>query len=62
MKGIILADVSVTKLYPINSSEYSTAPKRPFYSVLNKCKFKNKFGIEISYLKKGFICTNFVKT
>lgn len=35
------------KLLPIKSVEYPTLAKRPYYSVLNKNKIKNKFEIEI---------------
>ena len=35
------------KLYPITSSEFPTAAKRPSYSVLDKSKIKDTFGISI---------------
>jgi dTDP-4-dehydrorhamnose reductase len=34
---------------PIESSEYPTPAKRPYYSVLNNRAIKKKFGIEIPY-------------
>lgn len=37
------------KVNAIETSQYPTAAKRPFYSVLNKNKIKNKFEIEIPY-------------
>ncbi len=35
------------KVNPIETLQYPTAAKRPFYSILNKNKIKNKFNIEI---------------
>ena len=40
-----------TKIEPIESFEYPTKAKRPFYSVLNKRKIKEKFNISIRYWK-----------
>jgi len=37
------------KVLPIDSMAYPAKAKRPFYSVLNKAKIKNEFGIEIPY-------------
>lgn len=37
------------KVNPIETKEYPTPAKRPHYSVLNKSKIKNDFGIEIPY-------------
>jgi dTDP-4-dehydrorhamnose reductase len=34
---------------PVLSNQFPTAAKRPNYSVLNKSKFKNTFGITIPY-------------
>ncbi|WP_406683477.1 dTDP-4-dehydrorhamnose reductase [Seonamhaeicola sp. MEBiC1930] len=39
------------KVNAIETSQYPTAAKRPFYSVLNKNKIKDKFQIEIPYWK-----------
>lgn len=39
------------KISPITSDQYPTAAKRPAYSVLNKQKFKDTFGLEIPYWK-----------
>lgn len=36
---------------PITTKEYPTPAKRPFYSVQNKRKFKDTFGMEIPYWK-----------
>jgi len=40
-------------VHPIKSSEYPTRATRPFYSVLDKDKIKQTFGIEIEHWKKG---------
>lgn len=37
------------KVYPIESKDYPTPAKRPFYSVLNKGKIKRDLGIEINH-------------
>ena len=37
------------KINPINSKDYNQAAPRPFYSVLDKSKFKERFSIEIPY-------------
>lgn len=37
------------KVLPIRSDQYPTLAKRPFYSVLDKQKFKETFGLEIPY-------------
>ena len=37
------------KVNPIESKDYPTPAKRPFYSVLNKSKIKRDFNIEIPY-------------
>lgn len=37
------------KLNPINSSNYPQAATRPFYSVLDKSKIKERFSLEIPY-------------
>jgi dTDP-4-dehydrorhamnose reductase len=34
---------------PIETKDYPTAAKRPYFSVLNKTKIKNDFEIEIPY-------------
>jgi len=39
------------KINPIETSQYPTPAKRPHYSLLNKAKIKNEFGIEIPYWK-----------
>src|SRR5690606_4986108 len=37
------------KLLPIESSDYPTPARRPHYSVLNKQKIKNTFGLDIQH-------------
>ena len=39
------------KINPIESKNYPTPAKRPFYSVLNKSKIQNTFNISIPYWK-----------
>lgn len=38
-------------IIPIHSTEYNTIVKRPYYSVLDKTKIKNKYNIKIPYWK-----------
>ena len=47
-----IADKKI-KLNPIESSKYSTAAKRPYYSVLNKNKIKNEFKIQIPHWEES---------
>ena len=39
------------QINPLTTDEYPTQAKRPHYSVLNKAKIKNDFGISIPYWK-----------
>lgn len=41
------------KVMPILSAEYPTKANRPFYSVLDKNKIKQTFGLEIRHWKEG---------
>ncbi len=41
------------KVVPIESKDYPVKTKRPFYSVLNKSKIKNHFGIQIPYWRNS---------
>jgi len=41
------------KVNPIESKDYPTPAKRPFYSVLNKSKIKKEFNIKIPYWKES---------
>lgn len=42
-----------TKILPIETSQYPTPATRPKYSVLNKKKIKETFGIEIPYWRES---------
>lgn len=45
------------KILPIETKDYPSPTQRPFYSVLNKSKIKNTFGIEIPHWKESLqIC------
>lgn len=44
-----LAGIDNCKLRPLHTEEYPTKAKRPHYSVLDKTKIKNGYGIEIPY-------------
>ena len=44
-----LAGISTCKVKPLHTSEYPTPAVRPPYSVLDKTKIKNEYGIEIPY-------------
>ncbi|PLX13174.1 MAG: dTDP-4-dehydrorhamnose reductase [Marinilabiliales bacterium] len=48
-KIIVDKSYSKCKIIPIESKEYPTPVKRPFYSVLNKGKIKKTFHLEIPY-------------
>lgn len=50
-------DISGTKVkvYPIKASEYPTRAIRPAYSVMDKTKIKQTFGIEIPYWRDSLI-------
>jgi len=48
---------------PIQTHEYPTPAKRPAYSVLNKQKIKNTFGLEIPYWRESLHkCLNILTT
>lgn len=44
-----LADIKTCKLRPLHTEGYPTKAKRPHYSVLDKTKIKDIYGIEIPY-------------
>jgi dTDP-4-dehydrorhamnose reductase len=43
------------KVIPIETKEYPLPAERPYYSVLNKSKFKQAFGIEIPYWRDSLL-------
>jgi dTDP-4-dehydrorhamnose reductase len=53
----VIFDVSKDpiKINPIETSQYPTPAKRPFYSVLSKTKIKSILDIEIPYWKNSLI-------
>ena len=44
-----LAGITTCSVKPLHTSEYPAKAKRPHYSVLDKTKIKNMYGIEIPY-------------
>ena len=44
-----LAKANTCKVKPLHTGEYPSKAKRPYYSVLDKTKIKNAYGIEIPY-------------
>jgi len=54
-KGIF--DISGTQVtvYPIRTSEYPTKATRPAYSVMDKAKIRNTFGLKIPYWRDSLI-------
>ena len=49
-----IKDVNI-KLKPINTEQYPTSSRRPFYSVMNKSKIKDSFKLEIPYWKNSLV-------
>jgi dTDP-4-dehydrorhamnose reductase len=50
------------KVNPLETTQYPTPAKRPFYSVLNKNKIKNEYKVEIPYWKDSLkICLEQLK-
>lgn len=52
-REIMILSGSACNVYPIESKDYPTPAKRPSYSVLNKAKAKNVFGIQIPHWRKS---------
>ena len=48
-----LADITTCHVRPLHTSEYPTAAQRPPYSVLDKTKIKQTYGIEIPYWEES---------
>ena len=54
-KAIFEIDGLTIKANPIESAQYPTPAERPFYSVLNKKKIKEKYKIKVPYWKDALI-------
>lgn len=52
-KIVSLKDLTSCKVYPIETFQYPLPAKRPQYSVFNKAKIKNTFGIEIPWWEES---------
>lgn len=48
-----LAGIKTCKVKPLHTEEYPTKANRPHYSVLDKTKIKNTFGIEIPHWEES---------
>lgn len=48
-----IAGITSCKVMPIHTTEYPTPAKRPAYSVLDKTKIKQTYGIEIPYWEES---------
>lgn len=48
-----LAGITTCRVRPLHTSEYPTAAQRPPYSVLDKTKIKQTYGIEIPYWEES---------
>lgn len=48
-----MADIKDCKVLPLHTSEYPTPAHRPHYSVLDKTKIKQTYGIEIPYWEES---------
>ena len=48
-----LAGITTCHVRPLHTSEYPTAAQRPPYSVLDKSKIKQTYGIEIPYWEES---------
>ena len=54
-KGIFDISGTNVKVYPIRTSEYPTKATRPAYSVMDKTKIKNTFGLNIPYWRDSLM-------
>jgi dTDP-4-dehydrorhamnose reductase len=60
--AIFEISVLPVKLKPIETTQYPTPAKRPFFSVLNKNKIKEKYNINIPYWRTSVeICLQQIK-
>ncbi|WP_342084241.1 dTDP-4-dehydrorhamnose reductase [Dyadobacter sp. OTU695] len=58
-KAVFDLSETTVKLNPVKTSEYITRAVRPAYSVMDKSKIKNTFGIEIPYWRDSLsICVD----
>ena len=48
-----LAGITTCRVRPLHTSEYPTPARRPHYSVLDKTKIKQTYGIEIPYWEES---------
>ncbi len=48
-----IAGINTCHVRPLHTAEYPTPAKRPHYSVLDKAKIKNTFGIEVPYWEES---------
>ncbi len=48
-----IAGINTCHVHPLHTAEYPTPAKRPHYSVLDKTKIKNTFGIEVPYWEES---------
>lgn len=48
-----IAGIDTCRVRPLHTSEYPTPAKRPHYSVLDKTKIKQTYGIEIPYWEES---------
>ena len=48
-----IAGISTCKVRPLHTSEYPTPAHRPHYSVLDKTKIKQTYGIEVPYWEES---------
>lgn len=48
-----IAGITTCKVKPIHTNEYPTSASRPAYSVLDKTKIKNVYGVEIPYWEES---------
>ena len=48
-----IADITTCHVRPLHTAEYPTPAKRPHYSVLDKTKIKQTYGIEVPYWEES---------
>jgi dTDP-4-dehydrorhamnose reductase len=61
-KAIFDASDIQCQVNPIETKEYPTPAKRPHYSLMNKAKIKQQFGLEIPYWRDSLVnCLQILK-